>query len=130
MKNNHGFFGRIVAAFRNSFNGLRQATRNESAVQQELVALVILVPVAVMLPVSRVESLILVLVMLLVLVMELVNTSIEATVDRISLERHPLSGLAKDVGSAAVVTTIIMSAITWIVIAGPIALQWLRRVSA
>ena len=126
MKTNHGFFGRIVAAFRNSFNGLRLAVRNESAVQQELVALVVLIPVAVMLPVTRVERLILVLVMLLVLVIELVNTSIEATVDRISLERHPLAGLAKDVGSAAVVTTIIMSAICWLVIAGPLALQWIR----
>jgi diacylglycerol kinase (ATP) len=96
-------------------------------VQQELITLVVLVPVAVMLPVSRVERLLVVLSMMLVLVVELINTSIEATVDRISLERHPLAGLAKDVGSAAVVATIFMSAVTWMVIAGPVVIQWLRR---
>lgn len=120
------FFGRIASAFRNSFNGFRHAVRNEPAFQQEIVALVVLVPAAVMLPVSRVERLILVLLMMLVMVAELINTAIEATVDRISLERHPLAGLAKDLGSAAVVATILMSALSWMVIAGPIALQWIR----
>lgn len=130
MKTNHGFVGRIVAAFRNSFNGLRHAVRTERAFQQELVTLVILVPVVVMLPVSRVERLILVVVMMLVLVAELFNTSIEATVDRISLERHPLAGLAKDLGSAAVVATILICAVCWLVIAGPVALQWIRGANA
>lgn len=126
VKTRPGFFRRIISAFRNSFVGFQHAVKHEPAFQQELIALVILVPVAMMLPVARVERLILVLVMMLVPVTELLNSSIEATVDRISLERHPLAGLAKDLGSAAVVGCILMSAVAWVVIAGPIALQWLR----
>jgi diacylglycerol kinase (ATP) len=61
----------------------------------------------------------------LVLVVELLNSSIEAAVDRISLERHPLAGRAKDLGSAAVFTAIGLSALCWLVIAGPVVLRWL-----
>jgi diacylglycerol kinase (ATP) len=57
--------------------------------------------------------------MLLVMVVELLNSAIEATVDRIGTERHPLSGLAKDLGSAAVAVALLMSIACWIVIAGP-----------
>ena len=127
MNTKPSFFARIIAAFRNSFNGFRHAAMNEPAFQQELVVLAILAPVAWMLPVTRVERLILIVAMMLVLVAELMNTAIEATVDRISLERHPLAGLAKDVGSAAVVGTILISAVCWMVIAGPLVMQWLRR---
>ena len=126
MKTNKSFFGRIISAFRNSFNGFRHAAKNETAFQQELVVFVIMVPVAVILPVTRVEKLILVLVMMLVMVAELINSSIESAVDRISLERHPLAGIAKDLGSSAVVAAILMSAVAWIVIAGPVALHWIR----
>jgi diacylglycerol kinase (ATP) len=126
VKTSNSFLGRIISAFRNSFNGFRHALKHETAFQQELVVFVIMVPVAVMLPVSRVERLILVLMMMLVMAAELINSSIESTVDRISLERHPLAGIAKDLGSAAVVATILMNAVAWIVIAGPVALQWIR----
>jgi len=126
VKNNYRFGGRVLAAFFNSLTGFRHAIVNEAAFRQEVIALVILIPVSLMLPVSRIEHLILVLSMMLVMVVELLNTSIEATVDRISLERHPLAGLAKDLGSSAVVTAILMSVLCWIVIAGPIAMRWVR----
>ena len=126
MKTNTSFFGRIISAFRNSFNGFRHALKNETPFQQEVVVFVLMLPVAVMLPVTRLEKLVLVLMMMLVLVAELINSSIEATVDRISLERHPLAGIAKDLGSSAVVATILMNAVAWIVIAGPVAMQWIR----
>ena len=89
--------GRLVGALRNSVAGLRHAARNEAAFRQELV----------------------VAALLLVLVVELLNSAIEATVDRIGPERHPLSGLAKDLGSAAVAIALVMSIACWVVIAGP-----------
>lgn len=122
----HGL-ARFAAAFRYSIAGLRHVFRHEAAVREELVALVVLIPVSVALPVTAVEHLLLVCSMLLVLLVELLNTAVEATVDRISEERHPLSGLAKDLGSAAVLIALLMSALCWLVIAGPVALRWARR---
>ena len=86
-----------------------------------------LIPLAVLLPVSALERLLLVLSMLLVVLTEFLNSAIEAAIDRISLERHPLSGQAKDLGSAAVAVALFMSALCWIVIAGPVAMTWLSR---
>lgn len=120
------FVGRLIAAFRHSLLGYRHAIANESAIREELVALGILVPVSVALPVSALEHLILVLSLLLVVLVELINSAIEATVDRISLERHPLAGQAKDLGSAAVLTALLMTSITWTMIAGPVVLRWWR----
>ncbi len=125
-KQHLGFAERLIAAFANSRKGFRYALANEAAFRQELVMVAILVPVSVWLPVGHTERLLLVLSMLLVLVVELLNTAVEATIDRISLERHPLAGLAKDLGSAAVVVSIAMSVLCWVVIAGPIAVQWMR----
>ena len=105
--------------------GLRLALEREAAIRQELFACVLLIPAAVLLPVPAVERLLLVLSMLLVLLTEFINSAIEATIDRISLDRHPLSGLAKDLGSAAVAVALLMSALCWIVIAGPVAMRWL-----
>lgn len=111
---------RIVDAFGYSCAGLRHALRHETAIRQELIALAVLVPAAVLLPVSALERLLLVLSMMLVLLTEFLNSAIEAAVDRISLERHPLSGQAKDLGSAAVGVALLMSAACWAVIAGPV----------
>ncbi|HZW73044.1 MAG TPA: diacylglycerol kinase [Caldimonas sp.] len=111
--------GRLVGAFRNSIAGLRHAVRNEAAFRQELIAAALLFVPALVLPVARVERLVLILSMLLVMVVELLNSAIEATVDRIGPERHPLSGLAKDLGSAAVAIALVMSIACWVVIAGP-----------
>ena len=92
--------------------------------REGLLALAILVPVSIFLPVSDIEHLLLVLSMMLVVLVELVNSAIEATVDRISLERHPLAGLAKDLGSAAVLIAVLMSGLCWVVIAGPVVVRW------
>lgn len=118
---------RHMRAFANSWAGLRNAFRTEAAVRQEVLGLIVLIPLSLMLPVSTLEHLLLVVFMLQVLLMELVNTAIEATVDRISLELHPLAGHAKDLGSAAVLVSLIMAVLCWIVIGTPVFLQWWRR---
>ena len=79
---------------------------------------------------GRLERLVLVLSMLLVLLAELLNSAIEAAIDRISLERHPLSGRAKDLGSAAVGVALVMCAMCWLVIAGPVLLAMAARLDA
>jgi diacylglycerol kinase (ATP) len=115
---------RLAGALRYSVAGFRHAARKEAAFQQELLLALILLPAAVMLPVPLLERLLLVLSMLFVLVVELLNSAIESTVDRISAERHPLSGQAKDMGSAAVFIAIAMSFGCWVVIAGPVIGAW------
>jgi diacylglycerol kinase (ATP) len=118
---------RVLLAFRHSYSGYKNALATEAALRQEVLSFVLLTPVAVLLPLTAVEKLLLVCSMLLVIVVELLNTAIEATVDRISLERHPLAGQAKDLGSAAVLTSVTLSVICWVVIAGPVALHYLNR---
>ena len=110
---------RLAGALRYSIAGFRHATRHEAAFQQEVLLFLLLLPAAVLLPVPTLDRLLIVLSMLLVIVVELLNSAIEATVDRIGTERHPLSGLAKDLGSAAVAVALLMSLACWIVIAGP-----------
>ncbi|MBK8248244.1 MAG: diacylglycerol kinase [Gemmatimonadetes bacterium] len=107
-------------------DGFRNAIAHEAAVREELATLVVLGPVAWWLPVSRVESLVLFCSMLLVVVVELLNTAVERTVDRISSERHPLAGNAKDIGSAAVLASVVMSVVCWLTIAGPVVMHWWR----
>src|SRR5579875_1013116 len=92
-----GFF-----ALRHSWKGLAATWREESAFRQEVCVAVVLLPVAFIVPVSSAERVLLAASVLLVLLVELINSSIEAAIDRISLERHELSGRAKDCGSAAV----------------------------
>jgi diacylglycerol kinase (ATP) len=113
------------AAFGYSVAGFRHALRHEASVRQELAVLAVLVPLALLLPVARIERLVLVLAMGQVLVVELLNSALEAAVDRISLERHPLAGRAKDLGSAAVFTSIALAALGWAVIGGPVLREWL-----
>ncbi len=116
---------RLVAALKNSLVGLRYAAAHEAAVRQELVAILIGVPVAILLPVGTLEHLILVLSLLLVLLVEILNTAIENTVDRIGLEHHELAGRAKDLGSTAVLIALLMTGLCWIVIAGPVVRRWI-----
>ena len=118
---------RLVNAWGYSLAGLRHAVRRETAIQQELLACAVLIPAAALLPVPVLERLLLVLSMLLVVVIEFLNSAIEAAIDRISLERHPLSGQAKDLGSAAVATALLMSAACWLVIAGPVVVRWFNQ---
>ncbi len=126
-KRGAGGIRRLVDAFGYSIAGIRHALRHEASIRQEIVLLAILAPVSAFLPVSRIEHLLLVLTMLVVGLVEFINSAIESAVDRISLEHHPLAGRAKDLGSAAVLVSLAMWAMTWAVIVGPIALQFLRR---
>ena len=115
---------RLAGALRYSIAGFRHATRHEAAFQQEVLLFLLLLPAAVLLPVPTLDRLVVVLSMLLVIVVELLNSAIEATVDRISSERHPLAGQAKDMGSAAVFLSVVMSVVCWVVIAGPVVVGW------
>jgi diacylglycerol kinase (ATP) len=104
---------RILAASSYTVQGLVMAWRIEHAFRQELLVFVLGLIFAFVLPVSAFEKLTLIGVLLLVLIVELINSAIEAVVDRISLERHPLSKNAKDFGSAAVGLTVLLAAMTW-----------------
>jgi len=106
-------FRRIVNASNYSIQGLATAWRIEHAFRQEVLVFVLGVIFAFILPVSGFQKLVLIGVLLLVLIVELINSAFEAVVDRISLERHPLSKNAKDFGSAAVGLTVVLAAITW-----------------
>jgi len=113
----------------NSLSGLRYAVLEESAFRQELTLVVILTPCAFLLPVSVVERILLLGTLLVVLMVELLNSSVEAAIDRISLERHSLSKRAKDFGSAAVMLALVLCGGTWIAIAGPHMMRWLRALA-
>ncbi|MET0321219.1 MAG: diacylglycerol kinase [Duganella sp.] len=107
---------RIMSAFFYSMDGLKAAWRHEHAFRQELVVFVAGTVIALLLRVSAFEKLVLIAVMVLVLIVELINSAIEAVVDRVSLERHPLSKNAKDFGSAAVLLASLLAAATWAVV--------------
>ncbi len=104
---------RIFKAFTYSLQGIRAAWQHEHAFRQEAVLVVIGIVVALVLPLSAYEKLMLICVLLLVLIVELVNSAVEAVVDRVSLERHPLSKNAKDLGSAAVLFALLIAGMTW-----------------
>ena len=107
---------RIFSAFFYSVDGLKSAWKHEHAFRQELVLFIIGTVIALVLRVSAFEKLVLIAVLTLVLIVELINSAIEAVVDRVSLERHPLSKNAKDFGSAAVLLACLLAAATWAVV--------------
>jgi diacylglycerol kinase (ATP) len=104
---------RVVSATRNSWAGLREAVRCEDAFRQELILAAVLLPLAFVLGQTAVERAVLAGSVLLVLVVELLNSAVEATVDRISFENHRLAKRAKDLGSAAVLVTLVTTALVW-----------------
>lgn len=118
---------RVYYAFFNSWSGLGSAIRHESAFRQELTLALLLIPAALWLPVTPVERVLLIGSVLLVLIVELLNSSVEAAIDRISLERHRLSKRAKDLGSAAVLLALLLCVFTWVGLAGPHVLTTLLR---
>src|ERR1700761_8411088 len=124
-KGNRGFT-RAWYALKNSINGFRDAWREESAFRQELTLAAILVPCGTVIPVTAVEHVLLIGSVLLVLIVELLNSSVEAALDRISLERHELSRRAKDLGSAAVMVALGMCLMTWVLIVGPLVVRWMK----
>lgn len=104
---------RILNALRYSLEGLRAAFRHEDAFRQECLLAAILIPAAFFVPTDGAGKALLIASTLLVLVVELLNSAIEATVDRVSLERHLLAKRAKDIGSAAVLISLINLALVW-----------------
>ncbi len=110
---------RIFNATRYSLAGFKTAFQNEAAFRQILLINLILIPLSFWIPVSPAEQALMVAVCLLALIIELINSAIEAVVDRISMERHELSKNAKDMGSAAQFVALSLIALTWgIILAG------------
>ena len=105
---------RILFAFKHSAKGFQFLLRNEAAFQQELVLAVLLVPLSFLIKQTLTELLLLLMALALVLIVEILNTAIETVVDRIGLEHHELSGLAKDLGSAAVLLSLLFTAGVWL----------------
>lgn len=104
---------RLMRATRVGLTALSWAFRNEEAFRLEVSGLVVLLPLALWLGHSGVERALLAGALLQVLIVELLNTGIEVVVDRISPERHTLSGLAKDLGSAAVMISLLLATVIW-----------------
>lgn len=107
---------RLLRAFGASGRGLSGAFREEAAFRQELAFAVLAVPLALWLGDDGTQRALLVAPVLLMLIVELLNSAIEATVDRIGLERHALAGLAKDIGSAAVLMSFLLLAVVWLLV--------------
>lgn len=107
---------RIVKATGYSIQGLKAAFKHEAAIRQELALLSIAVILAWLVDVGMVERILMIGVVVLVLIVELVNSAIEAVVDRIGIEQHELSGRAKDIGSAAVMVALAFAGFTWLYI--------------
>lgn len=104
---------RIVRATRVSYVGMGWAVREEEAFRIELILFLLMLPFAIWLGDNAIERIILFWSLLLVLIVELLNTAVEVVVDRIGLERHVLSGRAKDLGSAAVHLSLLQVPIVW-----------------
>ena len=104
---------RLLLATGHSWRGLKAAFRHEAAFRQELALAVVMIPLGVWLGKTPVERALLLGSVLLVLIVELLNSGIEAVVDRVGLELHELSGLAKDMGSAAVFVSLVNVVVVW-----------------
>lgn len=109
-------FKRVLNAAGYSLDGLRAAFKGEAAFRQLVLLNIILIPLAFVFHVSRSERALLVAVCLLALIVELLNSAIEAAIDRISLELHPLSKNAKDMGSAAQFIALSMIGLVWLIV--------------
>ena len=109
-------FRRVILACSATWRGLAGAFRDEAAFRQELALAVAVIPLGLWLGRTGIERALLVAPMLNVLIVELINTSIEAVVDRIGLERNALAGLAKDIGSAAVFMSFVLLGAVWLIV--------------
>lgn len=119
MANNATGLTRIIKAAGYSWKGLRAAWQHEAAFRQEAVAVIIAIVIAALLDVDAVTRVLLVGAVVMVIIVEILNSAIEAVVDRIGSEIHPLAGRAKDMGSAAVLLTILLAAFVWIMLLVP-----------
>jgi len=108
-----GTINRLKRAFVVSLHGLRDAWRGEQAFRIEVCVAAVFIPVAFLLPVSLPMQLILAGSLVLIMIVELINSAIEAIVDMVTRERHPLAKNAKDMGSAAVLLCIVQALVVW-----------------
>ena len=118
-KGNRGLT-RALHAAKNSCCGLVYAFLEESAFRQELTLFVLLTPVAIVLPTTLLERSLLISSLIIVLVIELLNSSVEAAIDRISFDHHDLSKRAKDFGSAAVMLALFSAVLIWLAVCIPL----------
>ena len=107
---------RIYLATLNSFRAFKWLYNNESAFRQELLLLIIAIPITFIFDISIKQQVILILAIIFIMFTEIINTAIEAVVDRVGLDIHPLSGLAKDLGSAAVLISLLVAGSIWLII--------------
>lgn len=114
MNKKHTGLMRLSRATVYSVQGIRAAWRHEAAFRQEIVLGALAIAVACWLDIDAISRLLLILPVILVAVVELLNSAIEALIDRVSPERHPLAGRAKDMGSAAVLMAIVLAATSWL----------------
>lgn len=112
-------FQRLLNATRYSMKGFAAAYQHEAAFREEVMLAIVLIPAALLLGLSAVETVLLIGSVLLLMLVEILNSGLEAVVDRIGPEIHPLSGRAKDLGSAAVFIAIVILCLTWGLIAVP-----------
>lgn len=106
-------FNRLWLATGFSIAGLRAAWRNETAFRQELFSVLLLLPAALWLGTNVQERALLIFSLLLIIITELINSALESAIDRIGLEKHELSGQAKNLGSAAVMISVLAAAVVW-----------------
>ena len=119
MRNGRGL-RRLIRAGKSSLAGFTAAFKYEEAFRQELLLAVVLLPLGLLLGETGVEKALLAGSLLLVMIVELLNSAVEAVVDRVGLELHPLSGRAKDMGSAAVFLVIVYTIVVWLAILLPL----------
>ena len=107
---------RLANAFTYSVAGTLAAFKHEDAFRQEAILSIVLIPLAIHLGQTAIEQALMIASILLIIIVELLNSSVEATVDRISVKRHKLSKRAKDIGSAAVFFSLVNAAVIWFLI--------------
>jgi diacylglycerol kinase (ATP) len=113
---NHRGLTRVIKAFGYSWNGLRSTFRHEEAFRQELLLCAVLIPAAFWLTDVGLERALLIGSLLLILIVELLNSGIEAAIDRFGGELHKLSARAKDMGSAAVLLSFVNALVIWLLV--------------
>ena len=107
---------RVIKATGYSIQGLKAAFKHEAAIRQELGLLVVAILLLCWLDVTMLERIVMLSSVVLVLIVELINSAIEAVVDRIGVEHHELSGRAKDIGSSAVFVALVLAGFIWLTI--------------
>jgi diacylglycerol kinase (ATP) len=119
---------RVFNALLYSISGLQAAYRHESAFRQEIALALVLIPTACVIPVDAIARVLLIGSVLLVLIVELLNSGVEAAIDRIGLDTHHFSKRAKDLGSAAVLLALLLLTLTWVTLGVPALLDLISSV--